>query len=151
MQARVRAPGAEILLVEDNPDDLELALRAFRKHNLAERVAVVRDGAEALDYLFRRGDYSHLTEEAKPRIVLLDLDLPRLHGLEVLRRIRGDERTRHIPVVVLSSSSDRQDLSDSYRIGTNSYVVKPVDGSDFEMAVASLGSYWVELNQAPDS
>jgi CheY-like chemotaxis protein len=140
---------ADILLVEDDADDLELALRALRKQHLEERVAVVRDGVEALDYLFGTGKYSHRSSKENPRLVLLDLDLPRLHGLEVLRRIRTDERTRNIPVVVLTSSSDGRDLSDCYRGGTNSYVVKPVDNREFESAVAGLSSYWLELNRAP--
>lgn len=151
MEARSGTSQAEILLVEDDADDLELALRVFRKHELADRVAVARDGAEALDYLFGRGTYSHRASETNPRLVLLDLDLPRLHGLEVLRRIRTDSRTRHIPVVILTSSSDVRDLCDCYRSGTNSYVVKPVDSSEFEATIVSLGSYWLELNQTPKS
>lgn len=150
MEATVASRRADILLVEDNPDDLELALRVFRKHDLADRIAVVRDGAEALDYLFGRGAYSHLTSGEKPRVVLLDLDLPRLHGSEVLKRIRREESTRYIPVVVLSSSSDERDLADCYRSGSNSYVVKPVNSSEFEAAVAKLGDYWLELNHAPE-
>ncbi|MGH9389058.1 MAG: response regulator [Vicinamibacteria bacterium] len=142
---------AEILIVEDNADDLELTLRAFRKHHLADRVAVVRDGAEALEYLFGTGPYTSRSHEARPRVILLDLNLPGLNGLEVLRRIRIDERTKHIPVVVLSSSSDVRDLGDCYRNGTNSYVVKPVESSEFEAAVARLGAYWLELNQTPSS
>lgn len=150
-----RAPdmpqSAEILIVEDDADDLELTLRAFRKHHLAHRVAVARDGAEALAYLFGTSPYTSRASEAKPRVVLLDLNLPRLNGLEVLRRIRSDDRTKHIPVVVLTSSSDLGDLGDCYRSGTNSYVVKPVESSDFEAAVARLGAYWLELNQTPSS
>lgn len=142
---------ADILLVEDDPDDLALALRVFRKHDLADRVAVVRDGAEALDYLLRRGVYAHFSPDEKPRLVLLDLDLPRLHGIEVLKRMRKEESTRYIPVVVLSSSSDVGDLVDCYRNGTNSYVVKPVASAEFESTVASLGSYWLGLNLAPES
>jgi len=142
---------AEILIVEDDADDLELTLRALRKHHLADRVAVVRDGAEAIAFLFGTGSYASRMGEAKPRVVLLDLNLPRLNGLEVLRRIRTDERTQHIPVVVLTSSSDLCDLGDCYRSGTNSYVVKPVESSEFEAAVARLGVYWLELNQTPSS
>lgn len=140
---------ADILLVEDDADDLELALRALRKRDLADRVAVVRDGAEALEYLFATGAYSNRRQEARPRVVLLDLNLPRVDGLEVLRRMRTDERTRDIPVVVLTSSSARSDLHDCYRSGTNSYVVKPVDSAEFEAMVERLGTYWLELNQAP--
>lgn len=142
---------ADILLVEDDADDLALALRVLRKLRLEERVAVARDGVEALDYLFARGSYSGRSAVAHPRLVLLDLHLPRLPGLEVLRRIRTDDRTRNIPVVVLTSSPDGDDLSDCYRSGTNSYVVKPVDHREFEAAVASLSTYWLELNQAPTS
>jgi two-component system, response regulator len=134
------ADPAEILVVEDDPDDLELTLRVFRKHRLADRVAVVRDGAEALQYLANR---------PKPRVVLLDLKLPRLSGVEVLRRMRTDERTRHIPVVVLTSSSELVDLDECYRSGTNSYVVKPVESSEFEAAVSRLSAYWLELNRTP--
>jgi two-component system, response regulator len=151
MEGATVSPRAEILLVEDDADDLELALRVFRKYDLADRVAVVRDGAEALAYLFAEGAYSRLASDENPRLVLLDLDLPRLHGLEVLRRIRTNERTRNIPVVVLTSSTDQGDLGDCYRSGSNSYVVKPVDSAEFEAAVASLGSYWLELNQTPRS
>ncbi len=143
------ANSAEILVVEDDADDLELTLRAFRKHRLADRVAVVRDGAEAIAYLFGTGAYESRAKEAKPRVVLLDLNLPRLNGIEVLRRMRTDERTKHIPVVVLTSSSERGDLDECYRSGANSYVVKPVESSEFEKAVARLGAYWLELNRTP--
>jgi two-component system response regulator len=131
---------AEILVVEDDADDLELALRVFRKHRLMDRVAVVRDGAEAIQYL---------ASQPKPRVVFLDLKLPRLNGIEVLRRMRTDERTRHIPVVVLTSSTELVDLDECYRSGTNSYVVKPVLSSEFEAAVARLSAYWLELNRTP--
>jgi two-component system response regulator len=140
---------AEILIVEDDADDLELSLRALRKHRLDHRVAVARDGAEALEYLFGTGVHSSRSREPKPRVVFLDLNLPRLSGLEVLKRIRTDERTKHIPVVVLTSSSDLSDLGDCYRSGTNSYVVKPVESSDFEATLARLGAYWLELNRTP--
>jgi two-component system response regulator len=146
-----RPRSAEILLVEDDADDLELALRAFRKHRLADRVAVVRDGAEALAYLLGAPPYEGRAPETMPRVVLLDLNLPRLNGIEVLRRIRTEERTKHIPVVVLTSSSELSDLLECYRSGTNSYVVKPVESSEFEAAVARLGAYWLELNRAPTS
>jgi two-component system response regulator len=142
-------PSGEILIVEDDADDLELSLRAFRKHRLDHRVAVARDGAQALEYLFGTGAHSSRAGEAKPRVVLLDLNLPRLSGLEVLKRIRSDERTKHLPVVVLTSSADLRDLGDCYRNGTNSYVVKPVASSEFEATVARLGAYWLELNQTP--
>ncbi|HJS72637.1 MAG TPA: response regulator [Vicinamibacteria bacterium] len=133
---------AEILVVEDDADDLELTLRVFRKHRLADRVAVVRDGAAAIQYL---------ASQPKPRVVLLDLKLPRLSGVEVLKRMRTDERTRHIPVVVLTSSSELVDLDECYRNGTNSYVVKPVESSEFEAAVYRLSAYWLELNRTPSS
>lgn len=142
---------AEILVVEDDADDLQLTLRAFRKHHLADRVAVVRDGAEAIQYLFGTGRYESRSGEPKPRVVLLDLKLPRLSGIEVLQRMRTDERTKHIPVVVLTSSSERRDLDECYRSGTNSYVVKPVESSEFEAAVARLSAYWLELNRVPSS
>lgn len=138
----------EILLVEDDDDDLELTLRAFRKHGLEQRVAVVRDGAEALDYLFGTGAYANRVAPL-PRVVFLDLNMPRVDGIEVLQRMRTDERTKNIPVVVLTSSSDRKDLGESYTSGTNSYVVKPVDSSEFEATVARVGSYWLELNRTP--
>ena len=131
---------AEILVVEDDADDLELTLRVLRKHRLADRVAVVRDGAEAIRYL---------TSSPKPRVVLLDLKLPRLSGVEVLRRMRTDERMRDIPVVVLTSSSEIVDLDECYRSGTNSYVVKPVESSEFEATLSRLSAYWLELNRTP--
>ncbi|HEY7698925.1 MAG TPA: response regulator [Vicinamibacteria bacterium] len=140
---------AEILVVEDDADDLELTMRALRKHQLGDRVAVVRDGAEAIAYLFGTGPYESRASDANPRVVLLDLELPLVNGLEVLRRIRADERTKHIPVVVLTSSSELRDLDECYRGGTNSYVVKPVESSEFENAVSRLGSYWLDLNQTP--
>lgn len=146
---RTMSQQPEILLVEDDDDDLELTLRALRKHDLAHRVAVVRDGAEALDYLFGTGAYEYRADELPPRVVFLDLNMPRVNGFEVLHRMRTDERTKNIPVVVLTSSSDRRDLGDSYKSGTNSYVVKPLDSSEFESMVAQLGSYWLELNQTP--
>jgi CheY-like chemotaxis protein len=139
----------EILIVEDDADDLELSLRALRKHRVADRVAVARDGAEALEYLFGTGVYSGRASRAQPRVVFLDLNLPRLSGLEVLKRMRTDERTKHIPVVVLTSSTDLGALGDCYRSGTNSYVVKPIESAEFEATVARLSAYWLELNQTP--
>jgi CheY-like chemotaxis protein len=130
-----------ILLVEDNPDDEALTLRAFRKHNLGNDVVVARDGVEALDYLLGGG--------ALPQVVLLDLKLPRVDGLEVLRRLRAEERTRHLPVVVLTSSHEERDLVDSYRLGANSYVRKPVDFVEFVDAIGNLGLYWLVLNRLP--
>lgn len=138
----------EILLVEDNPSDTELTLHALRKHNLANRVEHVIDGAEALDFLFCAGAYAGRTSEA-PKVVLLDLKLPKVGGLEVLQRIKVDARTGHIPVVVLTSSREDRDLEEAYRLGANSYVVKPVDFKNFAEAVRQIGLYWVLLNEPP--
>jgi two-component system, response regulator len=135
-----------ILLVEDNPDDEALTLRAFRKSNVRNEVVVARDGVEALDYLFCTGAWI-AREPVLPQVVLLDLKLPRLDGIEVLRRIRADERTRLLPVVVLTSSKEERDLLDSYSIGANSYVRKPVDFEQFLEAARSLGLYWLVLNE----
>lgn len=135
-----------LLLVEDDPDDEALTLRALRKHNIRNKVVVVRDGAEALDYLFAQGPYA---ERELPQIVLLDLKLPKFSGLEVLQRLRQDERTSFLPVVVLTSSTEEQDMIDAYRLGTNSYVRKPVDFNEFAEAVRQLGLYWLILNEPP--
>jgi two-component system response regulator len=137
-----------ILLVEDNPDDETLTLRAFRKNNIKNEIVVARDGVEALDYLFAEGSYAGLTDDRMPQLVLLDLKLPRIDGLEVLRRIRADERTKLLPVVVLTSSKEEQDLVESYTIGCNSYVRKPVNFDDFMEAARQLGMYWLMLNEA---
>ena len=137
-----------ILLVEDSSSDEELTLRALKKHNIATRVIVVRDGAEALDYLFARGAHAGRAAQDLPHVVLLDLSLPKIGGLEVLRQIRTDERTKLLPVVILSSSSEERDLVGVYDSGANSYVVKPVDFSQFTDAVAQLGRYWLALNQS---
>lgn len=139
----------EILLVEDNPNDVELTLRALKKHNLANKVHVVKDGAEALEYIFAGGAYNHRNIEDWPRLILLDLKLPKVDGLEVLRRIKSDERTKVIPVVVLTSSREERDLVESYRLGANSYIVKPVDFDKFVESVSELGLYWLLLNQPP--
>jgi two-component system response regulator len=139
----------EILLVEDNPHDAELALRALKKHNLANHVVWVKDGAEAIDYIFpAEGDDSGKISH-KPRVILLDLKLPKVDGVEVLRRLKGDERTRLIPVVVLTSSLEENDIVESYRLGVNSYIVKPVDFANFSNAVAQMGMYWLLLNLPP--
>ena len=139
----------EILLAEDNPNDVELTLHTLRRHNLANRIHVVRDGVEALEFLFCTGAYAHRDIAHSPKVVLLDLKLPRVDGLEVLQRIKGDSRTRIIPVVVLTSSREERDIVESYRLGVNSYITKPVDFEQFSEAVRALGMYWVLLNQPP--
>jgi two-component system, response regulator len=139
----------EILLVEDNPNDVKLALHAFQKHNFANSVHVVRDGAAALEFVFCTGAYAHRKIENGPKVVLLDLKLPLVDGVDVLRRIKADPRTSSIPVVVLTASREERDLVESYRLGVNSYIVKPVDFEQFTEAVRQLGYYWLLLNQAP--
>lgn len=138
-----------ILLVEDNPDDEELTLRALKKNNIKNKVVVVRDGAEALDFLFCTGNYADRDPSVLPQVTLLDLKLPKIDGLEVLRRIRGDPRTQLLPVVVLTSSKEEQDMLNSYSNGANSYVRKPVDFTQFMEAVHQLGLYWLVLNEIP--
>ncbi|MBI4469345.1 MAG: response regulator [Acidobacteria bacterium] len=138
-----------ILLVEDNPDDVELTLRAFEKSNLVNKIIVTRDGEEALDYLFARGPHSGRDPALMPEVVLLDLKLPKVDGLEVLRRMRADERTRRLPVVVLTSSSEEKDVLGSYDLGANSFVRKPVDFRQFMDAAKHLGLYWLVLNEPP--
>jgi two-component system response regulator len=138
-----------IMLVEDNPDDETLTLRALRKNNIQNEVVVARDGVEALDYLFGSGAYAERDPRRKPVVILLDLKLPKIDGLEVLRRLRADERTQFIPVVVLTSSKEEQDLMNSYSFGCNSYIRKPVDFVQFVEAVRQLGLYWLVLNEVP--
>jgi CheY-like chemotaxis protein len=138
-----------ILLVEDNPDDVELTLLAFKKSNLANDIVVARDGAEALDYLFVKGRYAGRDASLKPEVVLLDLKLPKFDGLEVLKRIRADERTRRLPVVILTSSKEDRDVLRSYDLGANSFVRKPVDFVEFVDAARQLGLYWLVLNEPP--
>ncbi len=140
---------ADILLVEDNPQDRELTLRALRKNNIVNPVMTVGDGAEALDYLFGTGAFEGRDTEQTPKVILLDLKLPKVDGLEVLEKVKSDERTKMIPVVVLTSSREENDVVDSYRLGVNSYIVKPVDFENFAEAVANLGLYWLLLNQPP--
>ncbi len=138
-----------ILLVEDNEDDVELTLRAFARSNVSNEVIVVRDGQEALDYLFAQGAHATRDPAATPEVVLLDLKLPKVDGLEVLRRLRADERTRRQPVVVLTSSNEESDILGSYGLGANSFVRKPVDFPQFLEAAKQIGLYWLVLNQAP--
>ena len=140
----------EILLVEDNPNDVELTLRALQKQNLASKVFVVKDGAEALDFIFAKGSFAaHRRVDHLPKVVLLDLKLPKVDGVEVLRRIKGDDRTKHTPVVMLTSSQEDRDVLETYNLGVNSYIVKPVDFSNFVHAVSELGVYWGILNKLP--
>jgi two-component system response regulator len=139
----------EILLVEDNPEDLELALRALRKANLTNLIHVARDGEEALEFIFCEGPHGARRIEDSPKVVLLDLKLPKVDGLEVLKRIKSDPRTRSIPVVVLTSSKEQNDVLESYDLGVNSYIVKPVNFEGFVGAVQQLGMYWLLINQAP--
>jgi two-component system response regulator len=139
----------EILLVEDNPNDVEMTLRALKEHNLANRVVVVTDGEEALDFIFARGAFIDRKVENGPKVVFLDLKLPKVDGLEVLRAIKSDAITNVIPVVILTSSKEESDVVESYRLGVNSYIVKPVVFDKFIAAVKDLGLYWVLLNQPP--
>ena len=139
----------EILLVEDNPVDVDLTLRALRTNNLANQVQVARDGEEALDFLFCRGPYSDRNSDTPPKLILLDLKLPKVDGLEVLREIRNHPRTRPIPVVILTSSKEDKDMVASYQLGINSYIQKPVDFDDFRDTVKQLGLYWLIINQPP--
>lgn len=138
-----------ILLVEDNPDDEILTLRALNKHHLANHIDVVRDGAEALDYIFCRGKYADKDPDARPQLILLDIKLPKIDGLEVLKIIREDKRSRHIPVVMLTTSSGENDIVSSYDYGANSYIKKPVDFKEFVEAVSQAGMYWLAINCTP--
>jgi two-component system response regulator len=140
-----------ILLVEDNPDDEELTLRALKKNNIQNDVVVARDGVQALDYLFGNGAHAGRNVSILPSVVLLDLKLPKIDGLEVLKKIRGDDRTRFLPVVILTSSKEDQDLINGYKLGANSYIRKPVDFSQFIDAVRQLGLYWLLLNEPAPS
>lgn len=137
----------ELLLVEDDPDEVALVLRALGRHHMAERAAVVRDGAEALDFLFGTGAYVHRHPDDRPKVILLDLKLPKLTGRELLQRLKADARTRAIPIVIFTSSVQERDLLESYQSGVNSYVRKPLDGREFTEAVGQIGRYWLELNQ----
>lgn len=140
-------PEVEIVLVEDDPGDAELITRALRKQNLTNRIVLLKDGVEAIDYFFARGRFAARDTSIKPRVILLDLKLPRINGIEVLRKIKSDERTRKIPVVVLTSSAEGRDIKDAYGLGVNSYVTKPIRFEDFVRAVSDLGFYWMLLSK----
>lgn len=139
----------DIILVEDNPADVELTLFALNENHLANQVKVLSDGEEAVDYIFRTGKYENCGICDHPKLILLDLNLPKIDGLEILRRVRADERTKSIPVVVLTSSSHDRDRIESYKLGVNSYITKPVDFDNFSQAVAQIGFYWALLNKSP--
>jgi CheY-like chemotaxis protein len=141
----------EILLVEDNQDDLDMALRSLRKANLTNQIQIVRDGAEALEFIFCQGSYAGRKFENPPKVILLDLKLPKIDGMEVLKRIKSDPRTKMIPVVILTSSKEQRDVIESYNLGVNSYIVKPVNFEQFAAAVRELGMYWLLHNQPPKS
>lgn len=138
-----------VLLVEDNPQDEKLTLRALQNLNIGNQIDVARDGAEALDYLFRRGVYARIANQPLPGVVLLDIKLPRLSGIEVLEQLRADASTRAMPVIMLTSSDEGRDIDESYRKGANSYVRKPVDAGEFAQAVSQIGRYWLRLNELP--
>lgn len=143
------SPANTILLIEDNPDDEMLTLRALRKQKLLNHIDVVRDGAEALDYLKAEGDYRERDKSAIPQIIMLDLQLPKIDGLQVLKQIRAMSHTRNVPVVILTSSDEEQDILQSYSLGANSYVRKPVDFKEFIRAVGQIGMYWLLVNNPP--
>jgi len=145
----MREAPVEILLVEDNPADEELTIHTLKANHLANNIQIVRDGAEALDFIFRTGAFADRATDEFPKVILLDLKLPKVDGLDVLRRVRDDPSTRSIPVVVLTSSREESDIVESYRLGVNSYIVKPVDFKQFAEMVTQLGLYWLLLNQPP--
>ena len=139
----------EILLIEDNMNDAELTIRALKKNNLANKLVHLKDGSEAIDFIFAEGNYSGRKVENVPKVILLDLKMPKVNGIEVLKKIKADERTKKIPIVVLTSSKEDPDIQECYRLGVNSYVVKPVQFEEFVKSVSELGLYWMILNQAP--
>jgi CheY-like chemotaxis protein len=139
----------EILLVDDNPSDVELTIHALRRSNLANQIHVAEDGQEALDFIFCRGSYSDRSFSTPPTVILLDLKMPKVDGLEVLRAVRGDARTKAIPVVILTSSAEQKDLIEGYRVGVNAYIQKPVDFDQFREAVRLLGMFWLVVNEPP--
>lgn len=139
----------EIILIEDNPHDAELVLRALKKHGLTNRLQLLQDGAEALEFIFATGAYAERDLQQCPKLILLDLKLPKVDGLEILRRLKGNARTRSVPVVVMTSSQEEKDIVESYSLGVNSYIVKPVDFDKFVQSVSDLGLYWLLLNKVP--
>jgi CheY-like chemotaxis protein len=139
----------EILLIEDNPYEAELAIRSLKKNNLANNLVHIDDGANALDYIFKRGQYADNVTGRNPKLILLDLNLPRVDGLEILRQVKSHEETKMIPVVVLTASREQKDIIESYKLGVNSYIVKPVNFESFSQAIAELKMYWLVLNQLP--
>ena len=149
MTTDVGTRGVDILLVEDNPDDLELTLEALRRNHIANRIQVARDGQQALDFIFGQGEFAGRDTAERPRVILLDLKLPKVSGIEVLRTLKASAETKQIPVVVLTSSREDKDLIETYELGVNSYVQKPVSFADFSTAVAQLGMYWMLLNERP--
>jgi two-component system, response regulator len=142
---------ARILLVEDDPQDVELTLRAFRSENVQSRIEVVRDGEEALDYMFRRGDYKARSADQPPSLVLLDLKLPKIGGLQVLKELKASAECQSIPVIILTSSGEQRDIAESYKLGVNSYIQKPVDIAEFRKAIRALALYWLDVNRSPFS
>ena len=138
----------EIIIVEDDPNDAELITRALRKHNLANKLVLLKDGADALDFLFGKGSFADKYDDGYPKVILLDLKLPKVNGIEVLRKLKSDERTKKIPVVILTSSREDRDLKDAYDLGVNSYVTKPIKFDEFAKVVSDLGMYWMLLNKS---
>lgn len=139
----------ELILIEDNPHEAELTIRSLKKHNLANKLVHIDDGEEALDFLFSKGSYSDNTGRLNPKVILLDLKLPKVSGLEILQALKADEQTKNIPVVILTSSKEESDVFESYNLGVNSYIVKPVNFESFSKAVAEIGLYWLLLNEPP--